>query len=310
MDNQSKAISSREKNIGVLFGALAFIVWGSLPVYWKLLNQIPALEILAHRITWSFVFVSLLLVIKGDYQTLKVVLKNKRQLKLILMAAVLISVNWFTYIWAVNSNFVLQASLGYYINPLVVSLLSMIVFKERFNKKKTMALMLATIGVILLTIQYGQVPWVALILAVTFAFYGLVKKVLAVDAVTGLALETLVITPIALLYLGYLQGTGVGSFFAIPTPMMLLLMLSGVITATPLLWFAKCTQLVEFSTIGFMQYIAPTISFFLGVFLFKEEFTVIHLISFCFIWAALIIYTIAMTGVQKEKNKEIREKAI
>ncbi len=302
MDNQPKAIGSRERTIGVLFGALAFIVWGSLPVYWKLLNQIPALEILAHRITWSFVFVTVLLVIKGDYRALKVVLRNRRQLKLILIAAVLISVNWFTYIWAVNSNFVLQASLGYYINPLVVSLLSLIVFKERFNKGKTIALILATIGVIILTMQYGQVPWVALILAVTFAFYGLVKKVLAVDAVTGMALETLVITPIALLYLGYLQGTGDGSFFAISTSIMLLLIFSGVVTATPLLWFAKCTQLVEFSTIGFMQYVAPTISFFLGVFLFKEEFTVIHLISFCFIWAALIIYTIAMTRVDKKKK--------
>ncbi len=307
MDNQSKINSSREKKIGVLFGMLAFIVWGSLPVYWKLLNQIPAAEILAHRITWSFVFVTVLLVIKGDYQALKGVLKNKGQLKLILIAAVLITVNWFTYIWAVNSNFVLQASLGYYINPLVVSLLSMIVFKERFNREKTAALILAAIGVIILTMQYGQIPWVALILAVTFAFYGLVKKLLAVDAVTGMALETLVITPIALLYLGYIQGTGEGSFFAISTPMVLLLMLSGVVTATPLLWFAKCTQLVEFSTIGFMQYIAPTISFFLGVFLFKEDFTVIHLISFCFIWTALIIYTIAMTNAEKLKKKKIRE---
>lgn len=304
MANQSKTITSRDKTIGILFGVLAFIMWGSLPVYWKLLNAIPALEILAHRITWSFVFVTILLIIKGDYQTLKLVLKNKKQLKLIFIAAVLISVNWFTYIWAVNSNFVLQASLGYYINPLVVSLLSMIVFKERFNRKKTVALFLAAVGVMILTMQYGQIPWVALILAFTFAFYGLVKKVLMVDSITGMALETLVITPIALLYLGYLQGTGAGSFFVLPTPTVLLLMFSGVATATPLLWFAKCTQLVQFSTIGFMQYIAPTISFFLGVFLFKEEFSALHLLSFCFIWTALIIYTYDMTGKERVKRQK------
>ncbi|NBG89583.1 EamA family transporter RarD [Isachenkonia alkalipeptolytica] len=307
MEEASKTIHRRDKNIGVLFGALAFIMWGSLPVYWKLLGQIPAVEILAHRITWSFVFVSLLLVVKGDYQALGLVLKNKKQLKLIFIAALLITLNWFTYIWAVNSNFVLQASLGYYINPLVVSLLSMIVFKERFNREKTLALILATLGVLLLTVQYGQIPWVSLILAFTFAFYGLVKKVLVVDSVTGMALETLVMTPIALFYLGYLQGIGAGSFFTLPLSTVLLLMFSGVATATPLLWFAKCTKLVQFSTIGFMQYIAPTISFFLGVFLFKEDFSMIHLVSFCFIWTALIVYTYGMTGVERARRRKARK---
>ena len=304
MTNQWNTAAGRDQRIGVLFGILAFIMWGSLPVYWKLLNEIPALEILAHRITWSFVFVSLLLVIKGDYRALGAVLKDKKQLRLIITAALLISVNWFTYIWAVNSNFVLQASLGYYINPLVVSLLSMIVFKERFNRKKTAALILAAAGVMILTVQYGQVPWVALVLAFTFAFYGLVKKVLVVDSITGMALETLVITPIALLYLGYLQGTGAGSFFVLPTTTVLILIFSGVITATPLLWFSKCTKLVQFSTIGFMQYIAPTISFFLGVFLFQEEFSALHLLSFCFIWTALIIYTYDMTGKERAKGRK------
>jgi chloramphenicol-sensitive protein RarD len=304
MTNQWNTAAGRGQRIGVLFGILAFIMWGSLPVYWKLLNEIPALEILAHRITWSFVFVSLLLVIKGDYRALGVVLKDKKQLRLIITAALLISVNWFTYIWAVNSNFVLQASLGYYINPLVVSLLSMIVFKERFNRKKTASLILAAAGVMILTVQYGQVPWVALVLAFTFAFYGLVKKVLVVDSITGMALETLVITPIALLYLGYLQETGAGSFFVLPTTTILILIFSGVVTATPLLWFSKCTKLVQFSTIGFMQYIAPTISFFLGVFLFQEEFSALHLLSFCFIWTALIIYTYDMTGKERAKGRK------
>lgn len=301
MENELKTKSIDEKKIGIMYGIVAFTAWGFLPLYWKLLNLIPALEILAHRITWSFVFVSILLLIKGDYGKVKNVLANKRNTILIALASLLISVNWFTYIWAVNSNYVVQASMGYYINPLVVSLLGMVVLKEKFNKGQMVALVLATIGVLILTVQYGSIPWIALILAITFAFYGLAKKMLVVDALTGLALETLMITPFALFFIITRQIQGIGSLLIIPIPVLILLILSGVATATPLLWFAKGTQKVEFSTIGFLQYIAPTISLFLGVFIFKEEFSYTHFISFSFIWAALIIYTISITRVHRPK---------
>ncbi len=303
MGNQSKSNNSYNQKLGVIYGIMAFTAWGLLPIYWKLLNRIPALEILAHRIVWSFVFVTALLIIKGDFKILKEILASRRKTILILAGAVLITINWYTYIWAVNAGFVLQTSMGYYINPLVVSLLSMFVLKEKFNKGKILALILATVGVLILTIHYGVVPWVALILAISFALYGLVKKVLNLDTITVLALETLMITPIALLYIGRLELTGTGSLTVIPISVLAILIFSGVVTATPLLWFAKGTQLVEFSTIGFLQYIAPTISFFLGVFLFNEEFSTVHLISFCFIWVALIIYTVAITkGDNKEKK--------
>ena len=303
MGNQSNSNNAYNKKLGIIYGIMAFTAWGLLPIYWKLLNRIPALEILAHRIVWSFVFVTALLIIKGDFKILKEILASRRKTILILAGAVLITINWYTYIWAVNAGFVLQTSMGYYINPLVVSLLSMFVLKEKFNKGKILALILATVGVLILTIHYGVVPWVALILAISFALYGLVKKVLNLDTITVLALETLMITPIALLYIGRLELTGTGSLTVIPISVLAILIFSGVVTATPLLWFAKGTQLVEFSTIGFLQYIAPTISFFLGVFLFNEEFSTVHLISFCFIWVALIIYTVAITkGDNKEKK--------
>ena len=303
LGKQSDSQNNYNKKLGIIYGIMAFVAWGLLPIYWKLLDRIPALEILAHRIVWSFVFVSALLFVKGDFKILKEILASRRKTILILTGAVLITINWYTYIWAVNAGFVLQTSMGYYINPLVVSLLSMFVLKERFNRGKILALILATIGVLILTVQYGEVPWVALILAISFAIYGLVKKVLNLDTITVLALETLMITPIALLYIGRIELAGTGSLTVIPIPVLAILIFSGVVTATPLLWFAKGTQLVEFSTIGFLQYIAPTISFFLGVFLFNEEFSTTHLISFGFIWVALIIYTVAITrGDKKGKN--------
>ncbi len=303
LENQSQQNNTYNKRLGIIYGVMAFTAWGLLPIYWKLLDRIPALEILAHRIVWSFVFVTVLLIFKNDFKILKEILASRRKSLLILAGAVLISINWYTYIWAVNANFVLQTSMGYYINPLVVSLLSMFVLKEKFNRGKIIALLLATTGVLILTIQYGEVPWVALILAISFALYGLVKKILNLDTITVLALETLMITPIALFYIGRLQLTGEGSLAVIPTSVLALLIFSGVVTATPLLWFARGTHLVEFSTIGFLQYIAPTISFFLGIFLFNEEFSTTHLISFGFIWVALIVYTVAITRGEKQTKK-------
>lgn len=303
LENQSQQNNTYNKRLGIIYGVMAFTAWGLLPIYWKLLDRIPALEILAHRIVWSFVFVAVLLIFKNDFKILKEILASRRKSLLILAGAVLISINWYTYIWAVNANFVLQTSMGYYINPLVVSLLSMFVLKEKFNRAKIIALLLATTGVLILTIQYGEVPWVALILAISFALYGLVKKILNLDTITVLALETLMITPIALFYIGRLQFTGEGSLAVIPTSVLALLIFSGVVTATPLLWFARGTHLVEFSTIGFLQYIAPTISFFLGIFLFNEEFSTTHLISFGFIWVALIVYTVAITRGEKQTKK-------
>ena len=303
MGNEFKAAKEASgAKQGVFYGAISFVAWGLLPLYWKLLKQVPAQEILAHRIFWSFIFVTVLILLKGDLGKIKAAITNRKNMILIVLASALISINWFTYIWAVNSDYVLQASLGYYINPLVVSVLGILVFKERFDKAQLVALLLAFIGVLFIAIQYGTIPWVALILAVTFALYGMVKKLLKVDSMIGLALETITIAPIALIYIIFREGQGIGSIGLLPISTIILLFMSGIATATPLLWFAKGTQLVEFSTIGFLQYISPTISMLLGIFVFKEDFTTVHVISFGFIWTALAIYTISKARAIKPKE--------
>jgi len=183
--------------------------------------------------------------------------------------------------------------MGYYINPLIVSLLSATVFKEKFNRGQSIAIGLATLGVAVMTYQYGKMPWVALILAITFALYGLIKKLLAVDSLIGLALETVLLTPFALGFVIYKMIVGTDTILSLPPVSMLILSLAGIVTATPLVWFARGAQRVEFATLGFLQYISPTLSLVLGVFVFKEDFNKLHLISFGFIWMALIIYSIS-----------------
>lgn len=284
---------SKETNMGYIYGILAFTAWGLLPIFWKLLGALSAEEILANRFIWSFVFLALILLGTGQYRKVRESLLGKRNIGLITLASLIISFNWFTFIWAVNSNYVVEASLGYFINPLVVFLLSILVVKERLNRGQYTALGLAFVGVAILTYLYGRIPWVALILAVTFALYGLIKRYLPVDSLVGLSLETLIITPLAVAYLVYRTLSGTGNLAGLPPLTMALLPLAGVVTATPLLWFTRSTRLIKFSSVGFLQYIAPTLTLLLGIFLFKEEFSAGHLLGFSFIWAALLIYTFA-----------------
>lgn len=293
---------------GVIYGILAYTAWGILPLYWKLLNIVPALEILAHRIIWSFVFVGVLLIASGGWQTLLTVVKNKKNLFFLFVCGFLISLNWFTYIWAVNSNHVIEASMGYYINPLVVVLLGVVVLKEKLTRWQGLAIFLASVGVLILTVQYGQVPWVALILASTFALYGLSKKLIKVDYISGLALETIIVMPIALVYIITQQTQGIGSVGRVPFQTTFILFGSGIVTAIPLLWFAKGAQKVKLTIMGFLQYIAPTISLLLGIFVFKEYFSAIHFISFSFIWAGLAIFIMTnLSALHKSKAEKVKE---
>ncbi|MDK2823984.1 MAG: chloramphenicol-sensitive protein RarD [Clostridia bacterium] len=287
--------------IGIIYGILAYSAWGILPLYWKLLSAIPAHEILAHRIFWSFIFVGGLMFFSGSWQPIRDVFKSRSNIILIFLCAVIISVNWGIYIWAVNSKQVVEASMGYYINPLVVFLFSVTILKEQLNTWQIISIILAAIGVIIITVQYGKVPWIALGLALTFALYGLLKKILKVDSLVGLAIETTIIAPVALAYILYRQSQGTGAVGVVSLVTTLILFASGIATATPLLWFAKAAQRIKFSTIGFLQYIAPTITLFLGVVIFKEQFTTIHLLSFSFIWAALIIYSLSNVGFLRKK---------
>ena len=286
-------MKQRSPMSGVWFGILAYTAWGVLPLYWKLLNLVPALEILSHRILWSFILIWLIILVTGGWQFVGNAFADKKNILLIFLSGILISINWFTYIWAVNSNHVIEASMGYYINPLVVVLLSVVVIKERLNRWQGIAIILAATGVMIMTVQYGRIPWVSLVLASSFALYGLLKKLVKVDSMTGLALETSIIMPIALAYIISKEVQGVGALGVNPIATSLLLVGSGIVTAVPLLWFGMGTQKIKLSMMGFLQYIAPTISLILGVFVFKEHFPPAHLISFGFIWAGLLVFAVS-----------------
>lgn len=288
-----------QNRAGIIYGIVAYTLWGILPLYWKLLIAVPPLEILAHRIFWSFFFMALLIILTGSWKATLAIFSSGRKFLLMFLCGFVISVNWFTYIYAVNTDHVIEASMGYFINPLVVVLLGVTVFRERLSRWQLAALILAAIGVIIMTVEYGRVPWIALFLAGTFAFYGLAKKLARVDALTGLTLETMVVMPIALIYIVYLEAGQVGALGTVPLATRFILAGAGIVTATPLLLFARGIEKTTFSMMGFLQYIAPTMTLFLGIFIFREPFSLIDLISFCFIWSALTIFTLANVGVLK-----------
>lgn len=288
-----KTANSQDKNSisGVFYGAIAYVVWGFLPIYWKLLKDIPADEILAHRIFWSFLFVGGILLLKNGVGALKETLRDGKNVRNVLLCAFFITINWGLYIWAVNSGNILQSSMGYYINPLMVVLLGMTVLKEKLNKLQYVSIGFAAVGVAIITIQFGRIPWVSLLLAATFALYGLFKKLLNAESLVGLALETTAIMPLALSYILYKLFSGQSALYSVSLPTIVILLFSGVATATPLLWYAMGAARVKLSTMGFLQYISPTISLVIGVFVYGEKFTSTHLLSFGFIWIGLIIYS-------------------
>jgi len=289
-----------QNRAGVWYGIIAYTLWGFLPLYWKLMLAVPPLEILAHRILWSFVFMSLIVIVSGGWKNILPVLADRKKLMLMFLCGFIVSANWFTYIYAVNTGHVIEASMGYFINPLVVVLLGLTVFREKLTRWQLTALLLASGGVMIITIQYGRVPWIALLLAITFAAYGLTKKLARVDPVTGLVLETFIVMPVALVYIASLETAGVGALGTEPWLIKFVLAGTGIITATPLFFYARGIEKTTFSMMGFLQYIAPSITLLLGIFVFKEHFSLTDLISFCFIWVALIIFTLANTGILKE----------
>ncbi|MCX7709381.1 MAG: EamA family transporter RarD [Clostridia bacterium] len=301
---------SRNKTSGVIYGALSFTLWGLLPLYWKLLKQIPADEILSHRIIWSFVFVIGILLFTQKTGVFVKYLTDKRVLLRMSLCSLMIGINWFIYIWAVNNNHIIETSMGYYINPLISVALGLFVLKEKMKGHQYAALALAAVAVSIIILQYGRVPWIALSLAVSFALYGLLKKVITIESAVGLAMETAVLTPAAFIYVVFKEINGSGSLTRLELPTMLLLLCAGVATATPLLLFAKGTKRVELSTIGFLQYISPSITLTLGVFVFHEEFTKTHMISFGLIWLALLVYSLPNLLIKKGlvTNPLIKEK--
>jgi chloramphenicol-sensitive protein RarD len=294
--------SSNWDKVGLGYAFLAYTAWGFLPLYWKMLKSVPAYEVLLHRMVWSFIFVTVILLVMGKWDKFKVILKSPKTWASVSICAVLISINWFLYIWAVNTNQIIEASLGYYINPLISVLLGLLVLKEKLSGLQYTAVTLAAIGVAIPISQLGSVPWIALSLAISFALYGLAKKMANLESIVGLALETMIITPFALIYLAYLEASGVGSIPSLSITELLFLIGSGIATATPLLWFAQAANRIPLSAIGFMQYLAPSISLVLGIYIYDEPFTKVHLLSFMFIWGASILYAISKSKWSQRKK--------
>lgn len=276
---------------GPLYAVLAYGAWGLLPVYWKFFGQTPAVEVLSHRMIWSAVFLCTILLVQRRLPALLALLKSPQQVRVLLITATLLSCNWGLYIYGVNSNRVVETSLGYYINPLVTVLLGFIFLKEQLRLGQQVAVLLATIGVGYFIWQLGTIPWIGLGLAITFAFYGLLRKVVQAGPLVGLAVETLLITPVVLLFVSYLTVNGNSHFGETPLK-TLLFMGAGVATSMPLLWFNNAAKRLQLSTLGFFQYLAPSIALVLGVFLYGEPFTQAHIVTFSCIWAALAIYSV------------------
>ena len=279
-------------NKGILAGIGAYTLWGLFPIYWRLLENDPAIEILAHRMVWSLVFVAGILTIQREWGWLRHAMHNRRTMLIYTLAAVLLSLNWYTYIWAVNAGFVVEASLGYFINPLVNFLLGVIFFREKLRRGQVAAVVLAILGVIYLTVSYGSLPWISLVLAFTFGMYGLIKKTAALESMHGFSLETIVLFLPALAYLIYRDASGVGAFVHQGLLVTILLILAGPVTSIPLLLFGYAARHIPLSMLGFIQYITPTLQFLLGVFVYLEPFPQARLVGFCMIWLALLLYSL------------------
>ncbi|MGD9346762.1 MAG: EamA family transporter RarD [Candidatus Aminicenantes bacterium] len=290
----------RENWIGMWYAIAAYVSWGVLPLYWKTLKHVPAREILAYRIIWSFIFLCIFNTVRKRWPEFRRAYTDKRDMLSSLVSAVIIGAVWFIYILAMITDHVVEASMGYYINPLISVVLGMIFLKERLTFWQNVAFLLAILGVAILTIQYGRIPWIALSLAVGFGLYGLMRKTSRVGSIKGLTAETAILSPLALVYVLFLFYGKSSAVMGATATTHLLLMGAGIVTAVPLVWFAKGARRIPLSMIGFFQYLAPTISLLLGIFVFKEPFTTTHLVSFGLIWVALIIYTITQLGRMKQ----------
>lgn len=282
---------------GIFFGLAAYVLWGILPVYWKALELVSPFEILSSRFMWSCVFVFLLIIFQKKWplfaKEVKQVFSNVKTGAAMAAAGITISFNWGTFIWAVNNGHIVETSMGYYINPLVSILFAVVFLRERLDKMQLAAITCAFIGVASMVYSFGKIPWVSLTLAFTFALYGLLKKILPVSALTSIMLETLLITPLALVYEYSLWQQGVSFYASGNLQVIMMLTGAGVVTAIPLLLFTAGARLLPLKIIGFLQYISPTLTLLIGVFVYNESFTASHLLAFGWIWAALLLFIVS-----------------
>jgi chloramphenicol-sensitive protein RarD len=290
---------------GTWYAIGAYTIWGLLPVYWKWLKHVPALQLLGHRILWSFLALLVVIAISGRWKAFVTAIREPRVLRLYLIAAVLLGINWLTYVWAVNAGFIVETSLGYFINPLLSVVMGVIFLGERLRPGQWIAAGLAAVGVFYLTFVYGSLPWIALTLAVSFGIYGLMKKLAPLGSLNGLTVETGILFLPALAYLVFANQTGSGAFLHTSIIPDLLLIGAGLMTTIPLLMFAAATRRIPLSVVGLLQYIAPTLQFLLGVLVYGEPFSRSRLIGFGIVWVALIIF--AAEGILARRGQIVAE---
>lgn len=277
-------------NKGIWYGIGAYITWGLFPIYWKWLHNVPALQLISHRVLWSFLLLFVVILVSRQWSVFRAAALRPRVVRIYLVAAVLIGINWLVYIWAVNAGFIVEVSLGYYINPLLNVCMGVLFLRERLRTLQWVPLGLATVGVLYLTFAYGSLPWIALTLAFSFGLYGLVKKTAPLGSLYGLTLETGLLFLPALLFLLYSEMTRQGAFLHSGAVSDVLMMGAGLMTTVPLLMFASAARRIPLSLVGILQYIAPTLQFLLGVLVYGEPFTHTQFIGFGIVWAALILF--------------------
>ncbi|RBW42797.1 EamA family transporter RarD [Psychromonas sp. B3M02] len=279
-----------ETQVGVLYALSAYFIWGIAPLYFKYLDFISVYEILSHRVIWSVVVTALLVSYLKDWQNVMSVCRQYKSLLMLVVTSLLISCNWLVFIWAINNGKMLEASLGYFINPIVNVVLGLVFLSERLSRLKWFAVFLAFIGVSVQAWQLGELPWVSLVLPFTFAFYGLLRKKVKVKAITGLFLETLVVLPIAMIYLLTVAHSETSNLFNNEWPLNVFLMLAGVVTALPLICFGQAALRLPLSTLGFFQYLGPSLMFVLAVFLYEEPVSLVKLFTFACIWTGILLF--------------------
>jgi chloramphenicol-sensitive protein RarD len=298
-------------NEGLLYAFGAYLIWGLFPLYWKMLKSVPATQLIGHRILWSFVLLAGVLLATRKWNDFRAAASNRKTVRTYFIAAVLVGLNWYIYVWAVNAGYIVEASLGYFINPLFSVLLGVVFFHERLRPLQWVPVGLAAVGVAFLAVEYGRLPWIALSLAFTFGLYGLVKKMAPLNSLYGVALETGVLFVPAIAFLLYQEWLGVGAFLHSPPTLNLLMIGAGLVTTVPLIMFASAARRIPLSMIGIMQYITPTLQFLLGVFVYKEAFNAAQAIGFGIVWAGLIMFWVegwlARRAVTPEPLPEIGE---
>ena len=293
-----------ENQKGLLYALCCYLLWGLFPLYWYPLTHsgIDAGQLLAQRIVWSALFSVVLVAVFKQTHVLLDALRRPKTLLVFTCSATAIGLNWLIFLWAISNNHVLEASLGYFISPLFSMLLGRLFFNEHFNRIQLVAIVLAAIGIFWLALPAGQVPWVALLLTLTFGLYGLLRKTAPLDALPGLALETLLLLPFALAYLGWLAQQGQLVFVSLPPLLLATLIGSGIVTTVPLLLFAAGARRISMSDLGIIQYVSPTIQFLLGLFLFGEAFDVSRFIGYGWVWLGVAVYLFGIWHQQRSKR--------